>query len=198
MKRFASLATSTALAGALLIAGSAASHAVTTYAMYLQPISSTTITPGASSLFTFRALVDIPAQDANNNGTISLTLGATFIYNTVITGPTPVPGPGIVSNRGKFKFTKDNSEFPPLAGSGTATFDLTLGASFSTATSGALTYQGSAGHTKQTDPNTGSVLTVPAGTYTIGTFAVPITNAGQLDIILPGSIRTDGRPEQCP
>ena len=194
MKRFASLATSTALAGALLIAGSA-SKATTNYAMYLQPISSSTVTPGAAAVFTFRALIDIPAQDANNNGTISLTLGPAVTYTTVVTGPTPPPGPGVVTNRGKFKFAADKTEFPGLPGSGTATWDQTgLPNSFSTTTSGVLTFQGSVGHTKQSDPNTGSVVTVPAGTYTIGTYTIPITNAGELDITLPGSIGLNSGP----
>ena len=70
MKRLASL-----INAALLLSVGAKSNATTTYAMYLQPISPTTMQAGPNAVFTFRALIDIPAQDASNNATLALTLG---------------------------------------------------------------------------------------------------------------------------
>ena len=199
MKRFASLVGTAALAAALLLPGKP-SLATTTYAMYLQPISPTTMQAGPNAVFTFRALIDVPALDASNNATISLTLGPAVTYTTAVTGPTPVAGGGVITNRGKFKFVPDTSPFAPLVALGVT--DALLwqspppAPSFSTAVNGTLTYQGAVGHYKEIDFNTGASLFIPAGTYTIGTYTIPIRYAGNgyMDIVLPGSIGLTGGP----
>ena len=197
MKRLASLVGTTALAAALLTPGKT-SLATTTYAMYLQPISSTNVMTGPTSVFQFRALIDVPALDAANNATLTLTLGPAVTFDTIVTGPLPVqiaPGP---ANRSLFKFVKDASAFEPLIALGVtdpdALWDLSLGASFSTATNGTLTYQGSVAHTLQRNPGTNVPLLVPPGTYTIGTYTLPIRTlvAGSMDISLPGSLGLTG------
>ena len=193
MKRLAAVFTHAALGAALLFPGKT-SHAATTYALYLQPISSPYVAPGPNAVFQFRALIDIPPSvPGGNNGTISLGLGVAITYSTAVTGPTPVPGGGVTSNRSKFRFTPDTTDFAPLAAlgiTGTSVWDQTLAASFSTTASGTLTYQGFVGHTRQIDPFMGGTLTVPAGTYTIGTFTIPITRSGTMQITLPGQFFT--------
>ena len=181
MKRLASLVGTAALGAALLLPGKN-SLATTTYAMYLQPISSPNVVPGPTSVFQFRALMDIPPYGPGvNNGTIALTLGATVTYDPAITGNTT----GTPNNRGAFNFERDISLFEPLVALGITTEPLWLPLdfiSFSTTTSGVLTYQGAVGHSKKKDPNTGATLTVPAGTYTLGTFSIPITNPGTMTL----------------
>ena len=196
MKRLAAVFTHAALGAALLFPGKT-SHAATTYALYLQPISSPYVAPGPNAVFQFRALIDIPPSvPGGNNGTVTLALGVAITYSTAVTGPTPVAAPGVTSNRSKFKFTPEMTDFAPLAAlgiTGTLLWDSTPPArSFSTASNGTLTYQGFVGHTRQTDPFMGGTLTVPAGTYTVGTFTIPITYAGIMQITLPGALNLGG------
>ena len=164
MKRLAAVIASATIGAALLLPGKM-SFAVTTYTMYFQPVSPLDVTPGPDAVFQFRALVDIPAfAPGKTNGTLALTVGPTITYDPAVTGSTT----GTPNSRKAFQFQPD-----PF-------WSYKMPATFSFATDGTLTYQGNAALAKTKDPVTKKYVMVPGGTYTIGTFSIPVRYPGPL------------------
>ena len=203
MKRFASFATSAALAGALLCAGTV-SQAGIAYNMYLVPTNGLTVRPGGN--INFNVLIDFPTgpvlpfalflgpaiatPEAGITQTMS-TSGSGAMARTVTVGP-------------QVSFVADTSKFQPYVDALTALGDPNpvgnsprmwdqLGSNVrGTAVSGQKTVQYGIAHSKQLDPGDGtSILTIPAGTYTVGTYtftALSTDTVGQtLNFKLPSA-----------
>ena len=175
MNRFASIATTAALAGSL-IGATAAANATSLF--YLMPISDLTATYAPGARVTFAAVIDL-----NNAGFASVTVPAAVAFTTVDFTNQP-GGTGI-----KPKVTQPTADDPNNPG--TPNFSKNA-QSFTTTTSkinGAtvFTFQNTVGQLANTDAN-GTTIALASGTYTLGTFSFPIatTNTnGTATVYLP-------------
>ena len=169
MKRFASLITAAALAGSLVAAGSAARAASD---IYLIPISDINATYSPGATVKFAAVVDL---GSSSFAAISVPTAIAYITSEFGTAkPTAI---------------YDASGDPTSPGS--PLWNLTAPIYYSTTASAingakVLTIQPTVGHSATVGPT--RLLPVPAGTYTIATFAFPIalTNvSGSATVSLP-------------
>ena len=176
MNRFASIATTAALAGSLIGATSAA-NAVSNF--YLVPISDLNATYAPGAIVSFAAVVDI-----NRGDFASISVPSAIAFTTAEFRRDAGTGAG---TRPKVvQPVQDNPNNP-----GTPFFSANA-QSFTTTTSKingstVFTFQNTVGHTSDTDAN-GATLAFPAGSYTLGTFNFPIANTnttGSATVYLP-------------
>ena len=176
MNRFASIATTAALAGALI---GAAHSAQATSTIYLVPISDLTQTYAPGAIVSFAAVCDVSRADF-----ASLTVPCATAFVTTEFRRDLGTGTGV---RPKVvQPTQDNPNNP-----GTPFWSASA-QSFTTTTSSiggntVFTFQNTVGHVADTDAN-GNTIAFPAGSYTLGTFNFPIANTnttGSATVYLP-------------
>ena len=153
MKRFASLATTAALAGSLIGAGTAAQADST---MYLVPISDINATYSAGATVKFAAVVNL---GYGGFGSLSIPIAVAYLS----------------SEFGTSRPTYASSSADPI-------FDLASPVAYSTTASvlgGSKIYsiQGTPGHSAQPNDAGTATVAVAAGIYTLGTFTFPISPA---------------------
>ena len=176
MNRFASIATTAALAGSLIGSVSAA-QAMSL--MYLAPVSDITATYAPGAIVKFNAFVD---------------LGTSSFASFSIPFATAFTSADISYGTGK-KASVSQANVDDPQNSGTPIFP-SVATSFTTTASKVggntvYTFQDTVGHVLNTDTSTGSTVTLaaPAGTYAIGTFSFQIalsnTTSGSATIYLP-------------
>ena len=198
MKRFASLATTAALAGSLLIAGNASQAA--SYNLYLVPTGATKNLALTTKSVSFRVLVDI-----NDTNVTTLTIGPAIAVNTpnsVLRFTTTTAGVVAISS----SFTPDKSQFQPAVddfnnqgldpAGAPPLWDQSAKINTATRTVGSQEvryFQGGVGHTAY-NLSTGGVAAIPAGTYTVGSYTIPlntvaggITNGSSVAFQLPSA-----------
>ena len=201
MKRFASLATTAALAGSLLIAGNASQAA--NYNLYLvpnTPAGSRNNLPLTTKSLSFRVLVDI-----NTPGVNTLTIGpgistnspnSVLRFSTTTTGVNPLVS--FTPDASKFQPAVDDANNQGLDPAGAPPlWDKTASPVFATRTVGSQVikyFQGAVGHSAYNDVTLGAVDSIPVGTYTVGTYTIPlntvaggITNGSSVTFQLPSA-----------
>ena len=176
MNRFASIATTAALAGSL-IGATAAANASSLF--YLVPISDLTQTYAPGAIVSFAAVVDL-----NNGNFASFSVPAAIGFTT--TEFRRDAGTGAGTRPKVVQPTQDNPNNPgtPFFGASAQSFNTTLSKINGNTV---FTFQNTVGHISDTDQN-GVTLAVPAQSYTLGTFNFPIANTnttGSATVYLP-------------